>query len=268
MLPFAGLIGLSSFRTFVGGAARTAEQTLPIAIFQKFPWLLEKYNALAHLTLEVAGIGVPFFINVLLSWLGFVGTMWIMPIATVAACVVFIFFMPVPEFSTAPKAGAADTSATPKKESDSRLLKISSWAYPAYVLPNTLLYGIIANAYANHIFTSSVDAAGSAGKTVALYSVGGLIAAAILSGYIQPAWRWVRSKLGPAGPVAPTAPIPLSPVEEKAQALNSLRFWSLMSIAGLVCFVPFIWTNPWLVYIAMVPFGVVGTTARPPPPAG
>ncbi|MBI3551405.1 MAG: MFS transporter [Elusimicrobia bacterium] len=256
------LIGLVVARAFFNSANGTAQQTVPIAIFKDDKAAFQKYNSSSQFILEIAGIAVPYGIGALLGMFGFVGTMWIMPAALAAAVVILALFLRIADVKK---------SKGPAKEktTDPGLLKIAIAGYPALVLLNYLLYAVIAIGYGNflHPGTTLVEqaaASGVAGKIVSLYSAGGLIAAAILSGVPQAVWKWLKSKWPwlnkKAEAVAAKLPARFKtaePAKEDPHAdAKSAAKWLIFSAIGMAGFIPLLFSSPLLCAIAMIPFGI------------
>jgi MFS family permease len=258
------LIGLVIARAFMNSANGTAQQTVPIAIFKDDKAAFQKYNSSSQFILEIAGIAVPYAIGALLGVFGFVGTLWIMPVALLASAVLLALLLKIADVVKAKKAVAA-------KPTDPGLLKIAMSGYPALVLLNYLLYAVIAINYGNFIHpgTTIIEqaaASGVAGKIVSLYSMGGLIAAAILSGVPQVAWKWLKSKWPWLNHQAENLAILVSkktglkseaPKEEDPHAdARSAAKWLILSAIGMVGFIPLLFSSPMLAALAMIPFGI------------
>ena len=251
-LPFAALAALAAFRTFVGGVSRTAEQVIPVALYKGDAGRLEKFNSRSQFILEIAGIAVPYGIGSLLGAFGPLGTMSLLPLTAAAAAAVFAFFMKVPETRTA-QARPAEAPPAP----DPALLKIGSWGYPAFLVLNILLYSILAIGYGNLLFpggspADQAGAAGAAGKIVSFYSLGGLAAAALLTGVLPAAWRWLRARLGRPRPAEP----PADPSAARRKELKSAFLWTCLGAAGLAGFIPFVFHSPLAASLGMIPFGL------------
>lgn len=248
------LIGLAAFRTFVGGAGRTAEQTIPIAIFKDNKAALGRYNSVSQFILEFAGIGVPFMIGTLLGMFGSIGTMMILPITAALAAIVYMF-VKMGEVKKEKKNLSGPAKPDPK------LLRIGMMTYPALALINFLLYAIIAIGYGNflHPGDSLMDqaaAAGVAGKIVSLYSVGGLIAAAMLSGIPGMVWGWLKKRFPKVNGLAARFAKPGEEVDDHTAQLRSTSKWLFGSALAMAAFIPMLWTSPLLAALAMIPFGV------------
>jgi hypothetical protein len=195
---------------------------------------------------------------------GFVGTMWIMPVTLAAATLILMIFLRIKDVKK-------EKNAAPAKEkpTDPGLLKIAIAGYPALVLLNYLLYAVIAIGYGNflHPGTTALEqaaASGVAGKIVSLYSVGGLVAAAILSGAPQAAWNWLKKKWPwlnkKAAALTAKLPARLKPAasgEEDPHAdAKSAAKWLIFSAIGMAGFIPLLFTSPLLAALAMIPFGI------------
>lgn len=252
-LTFPFLIGLAAFRTFVGSAGRTAEQTIPIAIFKENKSALARFNSVSQFILEFAGIGVPFFIGALLGKFGSIGTMALLPITAVAAAGVYLFV----KMGDVVKKKALTGPAKP----DARLLKIAMMAYPTVALINFLLYAIVAIGYGNlvHPGSSPVEqaaAAAVAGKIVSLYSFGGLIAAAILSGIPGQLWGWLKKKFPKLGGLESRFVKSKPEEDEHTSEIKAASKWLVLSALGMAAFIPMLWTAPTIAALAMIPFGI------------
>jgi hypothetical protein len=179
--------------------------------------------------------------------------MWIFPVAAVAAVLIFGPLVKVPEFKPAKPNPAQQTTS----ERDPVMLKLASLAYPAFALLNMLLYSILALGYGNFVHPGAdALAAGVTGKVVSLYSFGGLLSAGILSGIPQAAWKWLKRVLGKGDTTSKEEPAP------KSSELDSLSFWIRLGAVGLLGFIPFLFSNPLWVFIAMIPFGFTNVMAQ------
>lgn len=254
MLILPMLIGLVVARLFANGAAITAEKTLPIAVFADHKSALGRYNSITQVALEVAGIAVPFGILTLVSLLGAVGTMWLLPITLGVATLITMFFLKLKEgASAAVKLTSAPAPQAPESKPDPKLLSIGRWAYPVLLLLNTLLYSALAIGYGNYLFPGADEAAkaaanGVAGKIVSLFSLGGLFAGLWLSGLLQQGYAWLKTKW-------PSLPaLPAGPQDQRAE-LKSMAKWLVIGAISLAAFIPMLWTNAWLASLAMIPFG-------------
>ncbi len=257
------LIGLVIARAFMNSANGTAQQTVPIAIFKDDKAAFQKYNSSSQFILEIAGIAVPYGIGALLGVFGFVGTLWIMPVALIASALLLALMLRIADVAKTKKA-ATD------KPTDPGLLNIAIAGYPALVILNYLLYAVIAIGYGNFLHPGAsvleqAAASGVAGKIVSLYSMGGLIAAAILSGVPQMGWKWLKSKWPWLNSKAEEVSILFSkktgiktdPKAEDPHAdARSAAKWLLFSAIGIAGFIPLLFSSPMLAALAMIPFGI------------
>lgn len=284
MLPFAALAVLFSLRQLVDGMNSTSEQALASALYEGNEKGIQKFNADYKTLIEIVGIIVPLSLVFLTSWFGVAGTMSLLPLSAALAIGIFLLWLRTPKaVAAASPAGAAPAAAVVKPH-DPVLLKLGMWGYPAFLLVNGLLYLILAIAYGGALFPGATEAAKAAatavtGNLVAAFSVGGLLGASLLSGSAQQLWGRVGPKIlrGAFAPVdavfgalgrlgvaaeerllrlarmAPTGP------QDPQLPLKKTALWVGLGAVGLLGLVPFMWSNPLVAYLGMVPLGITNT---------
>lgn len=179
-----------SFNGFMGGAATTAEYTIPRALLGKDGAKIEQFKTWKQFLLEIIGVLGPIVAGFSVDAYGAGATLMAFPIAFGVAIAILFFTLRfrtalnAPEQAFAPQGGNGGFKAFFKKMAHGfrvvwhdKLLRYTFLAYTGFVLLNPLLYGMIGPAFGR--LAGGVDGMGGVfGMVAGLYSAGGLFGAA------------------------------------------------------------------------------------------
>src|SRR5205085_1763685 len=88
--PFAALIAMQLVINLSANVSGNSQQNMPAAMYNGDREKIKKFFSNEQFILEIAGIGIPYFLGSIIGVLGTMGTMYLYPVTAVAGALIIL----------------------------------------------------------------------------------------------------------------------------------------------------------------------------------